>query len=207
MGIVSTLLRLLHRVMGLLSCPASPNSFPLPHLNLPLQPQLHLHLQFRSSHPVGRSPAPPRPLPAPLLIGGLTHRSAHIAPPSALVLARCTTSQEVLWLKDKLLWGGMGVLLPPPLGLRSPRGRLWPSALQRAPLLCVVPHLWWAVLWGRTGERGTVVCVGLYCPFTKLGTARVRSWRSCWRTVGQHWGSLPVRMEPQIQQARVLCLS
>lgn len=159
MGIVSTLLQLLRRVMGLLSCPVSLNSFPLPHLNLPLQPQFHLHLQSRSSHPVGRSPAPPLPLPVPLLIGGLNLQSAQIAPPLALVLARCTTSQEVLWLKDRPLWGGMAVLLPPPplLGLQSPQGRLWPSALQRAPLLCAVHRLWWAVLRGRTGERGTVV--------------------------------------------------
>lgn len=144
MGIVSTPLPLLHRAMGLLSCPVSPNSFTLPHINLLPQPQFHLHLQSHSSHPLGRkhSPAPPLPLPVPLLIGGLIHQSARIAPALALASARCATSQEVLWLKDKQLWGGMGVLLPPPLGLRCPRGKLWPSAPQKAPLLCVAPHLW-----------------------------------------------------------------
>lgn len=159
MGIVSTLLLHLRRVMGLLSCPVSPSSFPLPHLYLPLQPQLHLHLQSHSSHPVGKkhSPAPLLPLPVPLLTGGLIHRAAQIAPPSALELPWCTTSQEILWLKDKQLWGGMGVLLPPSIGLWSPRERLWPAALQRAPLPWVVPHLWWAALRGRPGAKGTVV--------------------------------------------------
>ncbi|XP_068578043.1 cytospin-A isoform X2 [Cebidichthys violaceus] len=110
LGIASTLLLLLHRVTDLLPYPVSPNSFPLLHLNLPLEHRFHRHLRSQSSHPVGRkrSRAPTLPLPVPLLIGGFIHRPVRIASPLALELAHCTTSQEVLWVKDKLLWGGMG---------------------------------------------------------------------------------------------------
>lgn len=95
MWIVSTLLLVLHRM----TCLLSPNSSPLPHLNLPLRPRFHPHLRSLSSHPAGRnrSQAPPRPLPFPLLIGGLIHQSAQTAPRLVQELAQCTTSQEVLW--------------------------------------------------------------------------------------------------------------
>lgn len=144
----------------------SPNSSLL-HLNLPLQPQFHLHLQSQSSQPVGRK----HHHQDPLLIGSLIHQSALIALPLALDLARCTTSQEVLWVEDKLLWGGMGVLLPQRLALRS--RRLLPSAPQRAPPLSVVPHLWGVS--PLTGGKETVVRVSLYCPLRSLWTARERS--------------------------------
>lgn len=157
LGMVSTLLLLLHRVRALLLCPASPNSFTLLPLNLPPEHRFHRRLQSRSSHPVGRnhSQAPTQALPVLLLNGGLLHPSIQIASPLALELAHCTPSQEVLWVE--VLWGGMGVLLLPPLDLWLPRGRLCPAAPQRAPLLWVVPHLWWAALLGRTGGKGTVV--------------------------------------------------
>lgn len=93
--IVSTLLLLLHRV----TCQLPPNSFPLHHLNLLLQPQFHHHLQSQSSPPVGRnhSRVPLRPLPFPLLIGGLIHQSSQTALQLVQELAQCTASQEILW--------------------------------------------------------------------------------------------------------------
>lgn len=159
-GTVSTLLLLLHRMMHLFSCLVAPSFLVPPHLNLPSHHQLYPHLQSQSLHPSGRNPSrasarPPPALPFPLLIVGLNHQSVQTAPPRALEL--CTIRQQLLWLRDKQLWGGTGVLQLLPQRLQFPRGRLWLLAPQSAPLLCVAPHLWWAALQDRTGEKGTVV--------------------------------------------------
>lgn len=161
MGRVSTLPLLLHKVMCQLPSLESPSFFSLPRLSLPLQPQFHLHLQFQLSPLLGRSHSPtPRPPPTllvPLLTGGLIHHSVLRAQPLALELVQCTTSQELLWLKEMLLWAGTEVPKPPLQGLQVPMGRLQLSARQRVLLLCVVPHLWLAVHQARTGKKGIVV--------------------------------------------------
>lgn len=190
--------------MGLLPCPVSPLSFKLLPLALPPGRRFHRHLPSQSPHPAGRkpnrAPTPPLPPAVPLLIGGLIHRSAQTASLLASESAPSTTSQGALWVKDKMLWGGTVVLLLPPRDLWPPRGGPWPSAPQRAPPLRVAPHLWWAALQGRTGRKGTAVGVSLYRGVTKVGTARARRWRSCWKSVGQHWVSLPVRTGPKTLQ-------
>lgn len=148
---ISTHPLFLHIVMGRLP---RPTSFTLRHPTLPLLPHFLLHLPFLPSYPVGRKlrAAPLLPLPAPLLIGGLLHQALQTVSPVTPELAWWSTR-----LKDKLLLGKMGVLLRPPLALWALRRSPWPSVLQRAPLPSVVPHLWWATLQGRTGEKGTVV--------------------------------------------------
>lgn len=143
---VSTPLLCLLRVMCLLSGLCRP-----PHLSLPPQPRLLLHLPFHSSGRRKQSPASPPPHPAPTRTGRLIRPSlppvSAVTPPSLWCKTR---------LKNKLFSGGTVVLLPPPHGLKSPRRRPWPSAPQRAPPPAIAPLFRAAVL-GRAGWNGTVV--------------------------------------------------
>lgn len=159
MGIVSTLLLFPLRVKGLVS----PSSLTLTHLSVLQQPQFHLQHNCHLSHPVGKKH---RLVSFPLhrallhrrLNGGLIHLSTPTAPRPDPESAQRTESQEVMQeSKDMLLWERTGALRPLPPGLRCPRGRVWPSVPQRAPLLCAAPHLWKADVWVRPGESGTVV--------------------------------------------------
>lgn len=151
MEIVSTLLLLPPWVT------LCPSSFSPALLSLPPQPRPHLHRRSRSrsSHPLQRSHSPASPPPIPLRAGGFP--PAPTAPPSALESTRGTTSLGLLWLKDTLLWGGMGVPPPPHIEPWPRRPRLCPAAPQRAPLTWAVPPLWQGSQWDRAGGSGTVV--------------------------------------------------